>query len=215
MLPNLDLVANLGSSVARFTPEGGSEELANSLEYPNGLTVGLNGMVYVSEQAAGRVIRIDPATKQKTTVADELGNANGLALSQDQKTLHVGTFGEGKVWALDLTQTPAGVRVLAEDFGDGGDGAGFDGLATDVCGNVYVTEFSVAKIWRISPGGQTKLAVDLGSEAQASWIPNLHFGSGVGGWDRKTLYVMSLDAPRVFALKIGVPGTSQPQLKGM
>jgi sugar lactone lactonase YvrE len=215
MLPNGDIVANLSSTVGRFTANGGSEELANSLEYPNGLTVGRNGMVYVAEQSAGRVVRIDPATKKKTTIAEDLGNANGLSLSQDQKTLYVGTFGDGKVWAIDLTQTPAEVRVLAEDFADGGEAAGLDGVATDVCGNVYVTEFSVAKIWRITPDGKSKLAVDLGTLAQASWIPNLHFGSGVGGWDRKTLYVMSLDAPRVFALKVGVPGTTQPQLKGM
>jgi sugar lactone lactonase YvrE len=215
MLPNGDLVANLASTVSRFTADGGSEEIASSLEYPNGLTVGLDGMVYVAEQAAGRVVRIDPQTKKKTTIAEDLGNANGLSLSQDQKTLHVGTFGDGTVWALDLTKTPAGVRVLAEKFADGGEFAGLDGVATDICGNVYVTEFSAAKVWRITPDGKAKLAVDLGSAVQASWIPNLHFGSGVGGWDPKTLYVMSLDGPRVFALKIGVPGTSQPQLKGI
>jgi sugar lactone lactonase YvrE len=200
--------------VARFTSEGGSEEIANNLEYPNGLTVGLDGMVYVAEQSGGRVVRIDPQTKKKTTLAEDLGNANGVSLSQDQKTLHVGTFGEGKIWALDLTKTPVDVRILAENFGDGGEYAGLDGVATDICGNVYVTEYSYAKVWRVAPDGTAKLAVDLGKEAAANWIPNLHFGSGVGGWDRKTLYVMSLDAPQVFALKIGVPGTSQPQLKG-
>lgn len=214
MLPGGDVVVNLSSTVARFTADGGSTEIANSLEYPNGLTVARDGSVYVAEQDGGRVVRIDPDTKQKTTIAEDLEFANGVSLTQDQKTLHVGTFGKGIVYALDLSTTPAGVRVLAEDFATGGEAAGLDGVATDYCGNVYVTEFVEAKVWRITPDGQTSLAVDLGKEAGAVWIPNLHFGSGIDGWDTKTLYVMNLDEPRVFAVKIGVPGASQPQFGG-
>jgi sugar lactone lactonase YvrE len=214
MLPGGDVVANLSSTVGRFTADGGSIEIANSLEYPNGLTVARDGTVYVAEQDGGRVVRINPDTKQKTTVADDLEYANGLSLSEDQKTLHVGTFGKGIVYAIDLTKTPAMVRVLAEDFAVGGDAAGLDGVATDFCGNVYVTEYIEAKVWRITPDGTASLAVDLGKDAGATWIPNLHFGSGIGGWDRKILYVMNLDEARVFAVKIGVPGTTQPQFGG-
>ena len=57
-------------------------------------------------------------------------------------------------------------------------------------------------IWRFSPDGLVEEAVKLPS----SWIPNMHFGNGIGGWDPEILYVMDRDQGRVFALKVEKPG---------
>lgn len=84
---------------------------------------------------------------------------------------------------------------------NGGGLGGLDGIGVDACDNVYVTEFVSGKIWRFGPeGGDPDEAVSLPS----SWIPNLHWGTGVGGWRTDALYVMDRDEGRVFELEVGV-----------
>jgi hypothetical protein len=77
---------------------------------------------------------------------------------------------------------------------------GLDGIGVDACDNVYVTEYITGNIWRITPEGETEVAVELPS----SWIPNMHWGSGVEGWETDVLYVMDRDEGRVFELQVGV-----------
>lgn len=80
---------------------------------------------------------------------------------------------------------------------------GLDGVSADVCGNVYVTEFVLGEIWRFPPtGGAAERVVTLDSE----WIPNLHWGNGVGGWATDRLYVMDRENAGVFELFVGVEG---------
>ena len=87
--------------------------------------------------------------------------------------------------------------------GGWGNGGGLDGLNVDACGNVYVTEYVKGLVWRFDPdGGGLAIAADLPS----SWIPNMHWGSGVGGWDPTVLYVADRDQGRLFGLEIGVLG---------
>ena len=84
-----------------------------------------------------------------------------------------------------------------------GDHGGLDGVAADVCGNVYVTEFVLGEIWRFPPtGGAAERVVTLDS----MWIPNLHWGNGVGGWETDRLYVMDRENAGVFELFVGVKG---------
>jgi len=80
---------------------------------------------------------------------------------------------------------------------------GLDGMAADVCGNVYVTEYVMGYIWRFSEeGGEPELVVDTGSY----WIPNLHWGLGVGGWETDVLYVQERDSDDLLVLELGVEG---------
>ncbi len=84
-----------------------------------------------------------------------------------------------------------------------GDGGGLDGLGVDACDNVYVTEYVFGKVWRFDPDGSNQqLAADTGS----FWIPNVHWGSGYGGWRKDVMYVMDRESFGVFALDLGVPG---------
>ena len=85
-----------------------------------------------------------------------------------------------------------------------GGGGGLDGLNVDACGNVYVTEYVVGRIYRFGPdGGLGTLATVLPS----SWIPNMHFGIGLGGWRKDRLYVADRDQGRIFVIDTGVPGS--------
>jgi len=47
---------------------------------------------------------------------------------------------------------------------------------------------------------------ELGADAD---LPNLQWGSGIGGWDRETLYVVDFSADRLFEVQVGV--TDKPR----
>lgn len=80
---------------------------------------------------------------------------------------------------------------------------GLDGLNVDACGYVYVTEFTKGVVWRFAPdGGDAELVMDPDTD----WIPNMHFGRGVGGWEEQTLYFMDRQRGRIFGLALPVPG---------
>jgi hypothetical protein len=89
--------------------------------------------------------------------------------------------------------------------GGGGGGGGLDGLNVDACGYVYVTEYVAGIIWRIDPQGVTEDAAHLPS----SWIPNMHWGPGIGGFESNILYVADRDQGRLFGLELGVPGAHE------
>jgi sugar lactone lactonase YvrE len=82
-----------------------------------------------------------------------------------------------------------------------------DGLEIDACGYVYVTEYLVGTVWRFTPDGSQ--AEELFSP-DSTWIPNLHFGEGLGGWDDHSLYVMDRDQGRVFEVQLDVEGKACP-----
>jgi hypothetical protein len=86
--------------------------------------------------------------------------------------------------------------------GGGGVAGGLDGITVDGCGSVYVTEFTLGQIWRISPeGGEGSVVVKLPS----AWIPNMHFGSGLGDWRKDRLYVADREGARLFELDTQTP----------
>ena len=83
---------------------------------------------------------------------------------------------------------------------------GLDGLNVDACGRVYVTEYIQHNIWRFEPDGAGGFSEpELLADRFGAWIPNLHWGNGVGGWDRETLYVMDMERG-LGALGVGVEG---------
>lgn len=193
---------NSTSTMFRVDPGDNFKEMVISgLEYANGLEVDLAGYVYIAEQSGARVRRVDPATGEFTILAEGLNNPNGLSFSPDYKTLYVGSFGGGTITALHLKvdMTVEGVSPFMSGIG----GGALDGMAVDACGNVYVCEFGPATIWRMTPDGLSIVPlIELGPET--SWIPNMQWGSGIGGWDSETLYVLDFSANRVFAVPTGV-----------
>jgi len=192
------------STLFRVDPEDDSKQMVVSgLEYPNGVEVDLEGFVYVAEQNASRVRRIEPASGQFSILAEGLTNANGLSFSPDYRTLYVGSLGGGAITALHLKadMTVEGVSPFMSGIGDGA----LDGMAVDACGNVYVCEFGPGTVWRITPDGVSLVPlVELGEDS--GWIPNMQWGSGIGGWDSETLYVLDNNMGRVFAVPTGVGG---------
>jgi sugar lactone lactonase YvrE len=84
-------------------------------------------------------------------------------------------------------------------------GGGIDGLGVDACGNVYASEYVYGNLWRISPAGEMELLAQLPS----SWIPNIKWGRGLGGFSSDVMYVADRDAKRLFGIYVGVPGVTE------
>ena len=205
MLPNGDYVyCDVGNNALVYVDAatGAKNPIATGLQYPNGGEVDPDGYVYVAEQSAGRVRRVDPTTGDSLLVANNLNNPNGVIWGPNYETLYVGSFGGGTVWSIEKTGPdsygPAEVLVQNPGF-DGG----FDGINVDECGNVYITEYIAGKVWRILPDGSD---VSLVADLPSSWIPNMRWGNGVNGWDEHTLYVSDRNQGRIFGLQIGLRG---------
>ena len=208
-LPNGWLIVNdnyLGRLV-KIDPDGVQYVLLQGLEYPNGITVDIQGWVYVTEHDANRVLRVHPYTGEYTVLTYDISSPNGIAFSVDYKTLYIGSFGDGWVYSMSIAEDGTPGRL--EEWGDMQHTAGLlDGIAVDMCGNVYVCEYGATEIWRFGPDGQGAVkildATDLGT-----YLPNLRFGDGKG-WDNSSLYSPDGWDLGAWRINIGVPGPPLP-----
>ena len=183
---------------------GAKTSILSGLSYPNGLEVDRDNNVYVADQTTQKILRVNAYDQSDyEVIATGLSQPNGVILSPDETILYVGSFGGGKVYAIDRDPGGSGWLPHRTIFDSGGGDHGYDGINVDICGNVYFTEYIVGRVRRVTPdGSQVDGVVDLPS----SWIPNLRWGNGIGGWDVDVLYVSDRDQGRLFALDMGIPG---------
>lgn len=99
-----------------------------------------------------------------------------------------------------LPYPESGIGCVSDKLYKGG--GGLDGLNVDECGNVYVTEYQFGYVWRIDPDGGIAKVVKLPS----SWIPNMEFGRGLGGYDATSLHVTPINGNYLYALPVGLHG---------
>jgi serine/threonine-protein kinase len=113
------------------------------LEEPFALALDAEGRVVVADRAAGRVVRIDPATAE-TTVLAEVPEPVDVTVGPDGAVYVVA--GE-RVRRIDASGTTTVAGTGARGFGgDGGPAASAPlnavaGVAVDAAGNVYVAEY--------------------------------------------------------------------------
>jgi hypothetical protein len=115
-VPNLGEVAGMGllpdgsvvfcnvdkGALQRVNTAGSVVTVLGGLLYPNGLDIGQDGFIYVAENGAGRVRRVNPTTGEFTIVAIGLQGPNGVAVSADPKTLYVGSFEGSGVYKVSI-----------------------------------------------------------------------------------------------------------------
>ncbi len=202
-LPTGDLVysdVTAGNLVLVDGSTGARTTVLSGLSYGNGIEVDWDGYVYVAEQSGSRVRRIDPYTGDNTTLVSGLNNPNGLSFDPTYSILYIGSFGGGTIWAQEVNPdgSAGALSTLATNVGTGS----LDGMGVDACGNVYVCDYGQIKVLRIPPDGSSvEVAVDL--HAVSYWIPNMQWGSGVGGWDEQTLYVIDIGND-IYEIPLGV-----------
>jgi hypothetical protein len=210
-LPSGQLIVcnNHTGELIRIDPEGTQHVVLSGLSYPNGIIIDLNGWIYFSEHDNNQVRRVHPYTGEYTVLTDEVSSPNGLTFSPDYSTLYIGGFnGSGVVYAMSISPegTPGKLVQWATNVGTGW----LDGMATDACGNVYIADYGATVIYRISPDGQDVDKVISGAGISNAYLPNMQWGSGVGGWDPLSLYLPDGWNKGVFEVQIGVPSAPVP-----
>jgi len=74
----------------------------------------LGGILDVMEHSAtGRVLEFDPATRRTRVVMRDLCFANGVALSEDERSLFVVETGEYRVWKIDPNASGLSAKAAA------------------------------------------------------------------------------------------------------
>jgi hypothetical protein len=210
-LPSGQLIVcnNHTGELVRIDQDGIQHVVLSGLSYPNGVTVDLDGWVYFTEHDNQQVRRVHPYTGEYTILTNEIGSPNGLTFSPDYRTLYIGGFnGEGTVYAMSISPdgVPGKLVAWATNVGTGW----LDGMATDACGNIYIADYGATVIYRISPDGQTKEKVISGAGFSNAYLPNMQWGSGIGGWDPLKLYLPDGWNKGVFEAHIGVPSAPVP-----
>jgi DNA-binding beta-propeller fold protein YncE len=117
-------VANYGcgeSVVWRFNPQTLAWSKAYTDNTPRGLAAGVDGFIYVANDSASRVAKVDPQT-MKTVAYANLGEGRG--------TMGVGIDAQGFVWAINGSGgngtgtaskiNPADMSVVADPYVGGG-----------------------------------------------------------------------------------------------
>src|SRR5690606_15466256 len=157
----------------------------DAFNQPNDLCINRRDQIFASDpnwsNNSGKLWRIDRGGKA-VLLTDEMGTANGIELSPDEKILYVNESVQRKIWAFDVDRKGdlSNKRLFAE-FSD----FGFDGMKCDNKGNLYVTRYGKGAIAILSPEGKLIREVALTGKR----CSNLVFG----GPDGKTVFVTLQD----------------------
>lgn len=199
---------NKDGLVLRVTPEGKKVVVASGIADPNFVLRLKDGSLLVSDDFTRDIWEVEAKTGRVRLFTDAVESPNGLALSEDGRTLYVAqifrNFRHGvrpiecddRVWRIPLRGgRPAGAPSVL--FSTGGVGCN-DGLALDARGRLYVAANREGKIWRVDPKDGSRVLV--AEQAAAS------IAFGEGGFDREAIYVTELRGGRVLKISVGAKG---------
>lgn len=170
----------------------------NRFNQPNDLCINRRGQLFASDpnwsNGTGKLWRIDRGGKA-VLLTDQMGTANGIELSPDEKILYVNESVQRKIWAFDVDRKGnlSNKRLFAS-FDD----YGFDGMKCDREGNLYVARYGKGTIAMLSPKGELVREIMLTGKR----CSNLVFG----GADGKTVFVTLQDRKGIEKFRTSVPG---------
>jgi len=211
-LPTGDLVVNNDEwgQLLRIEPDGTINVVLSNLAYPNGLAVHMDGWVVVTEHDAKRVLKVKPYDGTSTIINQgTIKNPNGAAFNPDYSLLYIGGFsGVGTIYAFPVSPEGEVGEVFnwKQDVGTGW----LDGIGVDLCGNVYIADYYATKVFRFDHTGGNQTTVMQGQGGANTYLPNMQWGSGLGGWDSTKVYLPDGWEKDVFEVDMGVPGIPKP-----
>jgi sugar lactone lactonase YvrE len=156
------------------------------MSQPNDLTIARDGTIYASDPdwkgRTGQVWRISKAPDgsiqgQLMTAPRQMGTANGIDLSPDERTLYVGESLTGQLWSYDLHDNELTNARLIKTF----ERDTIDGIRTDTEGKLLIARIQKGSIAVLTPDGKVQREVALKGKEPS----NLAFG----GADGKTIFV--------------------------
>ena len=171
----------------------------DSFNQPNDLCIMRNGIVFASDpnwqRQSGQIWKVGMDGKAVLAKGD-MGTTNGICLSPDDKILYVNESAQKRIWAFDVDQQGnlSGQRIFAvvDDFG-------FDGMKTDIEGNLYVSRYGKGTIAIYRPDGKQNQEVQL----KGKNVSNITFG----GKDRKTCFVTLQDRKAIEKFRSDIAGS--------
>lgn len=114
------------------------------------VTLGPGGLLYASDQAANSIYQIDPAANHRVSLLihdDRLAGPSGIAVHPKTNHLIAVSWEKGKI----LEITPDGHLTELESNGFfTGRFQNLSGVDFDRWGNMYVSDFTKGKIWRMT-----------------------------------------------------------------
>ena len=172
----------------------------NRFNGPNDIVISRKDQIFVTDPdwkaRSGQLWRIDAGGKL-VLLASDLGTANGIALSPDEKILYVSETLQPRIWAFDLDEHGdiSNKRLFAEfpDFW-------LDGMACDNQGNLYATRYNKGVVAMLSPEGALLREVALTGKK----CSNLVFGGKKG----RTVYVTLQDRKGMEKFTAENPGST-------
>ena len=183
------------SAEGKTTDEYKQDRDGRGFQGPNDFVVDQKGGVYFtasgpweSEPIVGMVFYMNPKD-EIMQVADDLHYANGIALSNDGKTLFLAESEASRVIQFEVQQDGglAGRRLfvrIGQVDPESGSYAYPDGIKVDSKGNLYIGQYSKGRIVVVAPDKKLVKTIDVPSPA----APNLAFGP-----DEKIVYIMAVD----------------------
>jgi gluconolactonase len=170
----------------------------SAMTQPNDLAIAPDGTIFASDpdwkNGTGRIWRVGNDGKV-TLAADRQGTSNGIEVSPDAKTLYVDESDQRNVWRFTITPDRRLVgKTLIRHF----DTHGFDGMRSDVDGNLYICRIGAGTVIKMTPEGKVLREVPVLGKRPS----NLCFG----GPDGRTVYVTEVEQTRLVQFRVDRPG---------
>ena len=153
--------ADMSGGIIALSPDGKTKETIISKEsgyMPNDLVFDIDGGFYFSDfrgsatRSEGGIYHVSPDFKTITPVIPNMGQANGVALSPDGKTLWATEYAKNRLHRVNLegaTRTPlTGSKILYHFTGPAP-----DSMRVDEDGNVYVALVGQGRVLIFNPAG--------------------------------------------------------------
>jgi sugar lactone lactonase YvrE len=173
------------------------------LSGPGKFLVGPNGNLLVAGAQGGEIYSVEPGNARVTVLARVDARFRGLTYSLDYKTIYLS---DSKNGALHSAKLRADGTVEPPQVWVRGLGVFPDGVTTDICGNVYVSDRNGGPLLRVTPAGKLETVTTLNRNE----VSGLAFGSGKQGWDDHTLYGVSERQGQIYEIRLGVRGLPPP-----
>jgi hypothetical protein len=208
ILPTGDFVVadRDGGRLLRVDQTGAVVTVLSSLSFPDGIEVDRAGLVYLTDLGTGQVLRVDPYTNEFTVLVDQQIEApDGITFDPEFEHLYIGgVAGVSTIFRLAVAAdgTPGALETYVTDVGSGQ----YDGIATDACGNLYICDLADSKVYRVAPDKTVSVVVDR--TATHSYMTSVQWGSGVGDWDTRSIYIPDVGYG-LLEVDVGVPEKSR------
>ncbi len=204
------LILAAPEGVLGITPDA-QRYTINSEVYGYGLRIGPDSRIYLAEATAIR--RLNGITGLAQTVVGVPDLASGayahvFDFSPDLRKLYVGMTGvsAGDIRVVELDEDLNATSELLPFAELSEEKVWIDGVATDVCGNLYVANFSSSQLFKVTPGGDVSVFVDWSADP-TQYGHGAVFGNGAGGFRIDALYLpMPYNDHTVQEVVVGVPG---------